>query len=225
MAMTASDSSCDRALAVRLEHGEAHAVAGDLELGLGVVDLRLRVAQVQLCLVVLGPGGEALRQKLPLALIGVAGMAELRLRGGDSGSRRAQGILLVLGIQLGEDLVRLHLVANIDEPVDHPARDPEGEGNLVLSLDMTRQGHCLAGLLLRDHDRADRADVGRLGRSLPVAGCEYDCENRQDQPQPQTAAFSCERLHCGHSPRRRLAHPSAPQRHAVGARGSRVAAG
>ena len=172
MAMTASDSSCDRALAVRLEHGEAHAVAGDLELGLGVVDLRLRVAQVQLCLVVLGSGREALRQKLLLALIGVAGVAELGLRGGESGPRRAQAILLVLGIQLGEDLVRLHLVADIDEPVDHPARDPEGERNLLLGLDVTRQGHRLAGLLLCDHNRADGAEIGQLGRGLPVAGCQ-----------------------------------------------------
>ena len=208
-----------------LEHREAHAVAGDLELGLGVVDLRLRVAQVQLCLVVLGSGREALRQKLLLALIGVAGVAELGLRGGESGPRRAQGILLVLGIQLGEDLVRLHLVADIDEPVDHPARDPEGEGNLVLSLDMTRQGHCLAGLLLRDHNRADRAELGHLGRSLPVAACQYECENRQDKPQSETAAFSCERIHCGHSTRRRLALPSAPQCNAARMRRSRVTGG
>ena len=60
------------------------------------------------------------------------------------GLRRAQRVLLVLGVELGDDLACREHIAHIDGPLDHASVEAKGEADLVLGANVTRQRNGLA---------------------------------------------------------------------------------
>ena len=83
--------------------------------------------------------------------------------------RRAQRVLLVLRVELGDDLARLEDVADIDEPLDHASVEAEREADLVLGANLARQRHGLAFRAALDGDGPNRPDLGGGGRLLVAA--------------------------------------------------------
>ena len=90
--------------------------------------------------------------------------------------RRAQPVLLVLRVELGDDLTSLEGVADIHEPLDHASFETEGEADLVLGANLARQRQGLAVRAALDSDDPDRPDLGGGGRFLVAAR-----EGRGDQ--------------------------------------------
>ncbi len=160
----------DRAGAVGMELGPAQPVLGDVELGLGGVDPRLDRLQRLARLVVADPGRPAVPQQGLLALVVVRGLDQLPLGGRELGARRAQGVLVVLGVEPGDDLTGIDLIADVHQPLDQPPADAEPEVDLVLRLDGAGQRDGLAAAQLLDRHDANRADL-RGGRLLLGAAC------------------------------------------------------
>ncbi len=103
------DRPCDPCF----ELGVADAVLGDVQLGLGIVELRLSRAQGLLRPVVQGLGREALGQQDLLLFEGVARLGQAAFGGRERRLGRPQGVQLVLRIELGEHLVGLDAVADV----------------------------------------------------------------------------------------------------------------
>jgi hypothetical protein len=53
--------------------------------------------------------------------------------------RRAQRVLLVLGVEPGDDLACLDHIADVDGSFDHPSVKAKGEADLVLRANVARQ--------------------------------------------------------------------------------------
>ena len=100
----------DNAAGIDMQLGIAHAVLGGLLLRLGGIELGARGFQRLLRLLELRTRCHVSRQQRPLAVEVALGLNELRLRGGDRGLRRAQGIQFVLRFELGDDLPRLDVI-------------------------------------------------------------------------------------------------------------------
>jgi hypothetical protein len=85
--------------------------------------------------------------------------------------RRAQRILLVLRVELGDDLASLEDIADIHEPLGHASVDAEGEVDLVLGANLARQRHDLTLRVAHDGEGPNRPDLRGEGR-FPVAAHE-----------------------------------------------------
>ena len=134
------------------------------------VDLGLNGLQLLLGFVELGPGRPAVLQELLLPPEGDARLSQLRLKRREVGLRRAQRVLLDLGVELSDDLACLEHIADIDGPLDHASVEAKGEAGLVLGADVTRQRNGLAFRAALDGDCPDRPGlgVGGAGLSQPV---------------------------------------------------------
>ena len=140
---------------------------GGLELRLGGVDLRLGGLQRLRCLIVVDARGPALLEQRVLALEVVAGLRQLALGSHEIGLRGSQGIELVLRLEAGHELSRLHLVPHLQAVLQQPAGDAEGQGHLVLGLDATSKDDGQAGGALVDRQGANGTGVlGDLLRFL-----------------------------------------------------------
>src|SRR4029434_590492 len=118
------------------ELGVAQAVLGDVYLRLCGIYLRLSGLEDRGKAVELGFGNEALRQQGLIALVVVPGLDQLRPGSGQACARRLQGVLLVVGIERGDNLAGLDNTADIHVPLDHPAIDAEGEVDFGLRLNI-----------------------------------------------------------------------------------------
>ena len=168
----------DRARNAGLELGVADAVLGDLQLGLGIVDLRLRGPQPLLRLVEQHLGGEALRQQGFLAVEGVAGLDQAAFCSRERGLGRPQGVQLILRVELGKHLVGLDAISDIGRSFDDAAADPEGERRFVLGADLAGEHDGFLRSALLGRDGANRPRFHRLGFGLPLAAAQHDRRNR-----------------------------------------------
>ena len=171
----------DRAGDTRPQRRVAHAVLGDVQLRLGVVDVGLRRAQRLLGLVEQDLRGEALRQEGLLAIEGIARLHELAFRGRERGLCRAQGVQLVLRIELRQHLIGLDASADIDHSFDDAAADAEGQRRLVLGADLPGEHDRLAGAALLRSDRAHRPRLDGLGLGLAFAARQQAGRRNQNQ--------------------------------------------
>ena len=163
----------------------AQPILRDAQLGLGGVDLGLDGLELLLGFVELGPGGPPVFQELLLPPEGEARLGQQRLERGEVGLRRAQRVLLVLGVEPGDELACLEHIAHIDGPLDHASVEAKGEADLVLGANLAGQRNGLALRAALDGDRLD--GPGRRGGwcRLVAAG-----KSRGDQagcydPRPQ----------------------------------------
>ena len=53
--------------------------------------------------------------------------------------RRAQRVLLVLGVEPGDDLACREHIAHIDGPLDHASVEAKGEADLILGANLACQ--------------------------------------------------------------------------------------
>ena len=101
----------------------------------------------------LGFRDEALREQGLVALVVVPGLDQLRPGGGQAGARRLQGVLLVVGIERGDNLAGLDSIADIDVALEHPPVDAEGEVDFGLRLNVAgHRDRFAAGRFLDGHD-------------------------------------------------------------------------
>ena len=128
------------------------------------------VCELVLGFVELGPGRPAVLQELLLSPEGEARLRQHRLKRREVAFRRAQRVLLDLGVELGDDLACLEHIADIDGPLDHASVEAKGEADLVLGADVARQRNGLAFRAALDGDRPDGPGlgVGGAGLSQPV---------------------------------------------------------
>ena len=83
--------------------------------------------------------------------------------------RRAQRVLLDLGVEPGDDLACRDHIAHIDGPLDHPPVEAKGEADLVLGADLAGQRNGLAFRDALDGDRPDGPGLGGGWRRLVAA--------------------------------------------------------
>ena len=112
--------------------------------------------ELLLGLVEFGAGRPAVLQEFLLPPEGEARLGQHRLDRGEIGFRRAQRILLDLGVEPRDDLAGLEHIAHIDGPLDHPSVEAKGEADLVLGADLAGQRNDLAFRAALDGDRPDR---------------------------------------------------------------------
>jgi hypothetical protein len=105
--------------------GIPQAVLGDVHLRLCGIHRRLSGLKNRGKPVKLGFRNEALREQGLIALVVVTGFDQLRSGGGQVRARRLQGVLLVVGIEGGDNLAGLDSSADIHVSLDHPAIDAE----------------------------------------------------------------------------------------------------
>ena len=74
--------------------------------------------------------------------------------------RRVQRVLLVLGVEPGDDLACLEHIADIDGPLDHASVEAKGEADLVLGADLAGQRNGLAFRAALDGDGPDGPGLG-----------------------------------------------------------------
>ena len=134
----------DRARSIGEQGRVAQLILRDAQLRLGGVDLGLGGEELLLGLVEFGAGRPAVLQELLLPPEGEARLGQHRLSRGEVGLRRAQRILLVLGVEPGDELARLEHVADIDGPLDHASVEAKGEADLVLGANLAGQRDDLA---------------------------------------------------------------------------------
>ena len=126
----------------------------------------------------LGFRNEALREQGLIALVVVAGLDELCPGSGQARARRLQGVLLVVGIEGGDNLAGLHRSADIHVSLDHPAIDAEGEVDFGLRLNVAgKRDRFAAGRFLHGHD-AHGADF-RSGRLCGGPACREQGKYRE----------------------------------------------
>ena len=131
-------------------------LARDPYLRLRRIDLGLGGQQLLLDLVEIGARGPPVLQELLLPRKGEARLGQHCLRRRKVGLRRAQRILLDLGIEPGDNLTCGEPVARVDGPLDHPSVEAKGEGGFVLRANLTGQRNDLAFRVMLDGDRPDR---------------------------------------------------------------------
>ena len=73
-----------------------------------------------------------------MPLEGEARLGELRLGRREVGLRRAQRVLLDLGVEPGDDLARREHIADIDGPLGHAPVKAKGEADMVLGAEPGR---------------------------------------------------------------------------------------
>ena len=154
------------------QFGVADPVLGGLQLRLGGIELRPRGLQRRLGLFELRTRGDVPGQKRFLTLEDVLRLVQPRLGRGHARLRGAQGIELIVRFELGHDLSRLDMIADIDRPLDHPARDPKSQTRLVLRLDAAGKGDGFADVALHDGHGPHRTNLRRGGIGFGLAGCE-----------------------------------------------------
>ena len=99
----------------------AQLILRDAQMRLSGVDLSLSCHQCLLGLVESGMGCPAIHQQLLLPPEGEARLGQHRISRREIGLRRAQRVLLVLGVEPGDDLACLDHIADVDGPLDHPS--------------------------------------------------------------------------------------------------------
>ena len=117
-----------------------------------------------------GAGRPAVPQELLLPPEGEARLGERGLRRREAGLRRAQRVLLVLGVEPGDELARLERVAHVDGPLEDAPVEAEGEAGLVPGADLAGQRGGLALRAALDGDRPDGPGLRRRRRRLVAAG-------------------------------------------------------
>ena len=91
-----------------------------------------------------------------MPLEGEPRLGQHRLERGEVGLSRAQRIVLDLGIEPADQLVRGQHIADMDRPLDHPAVDAKGETDLVLGANLAGERDHLAFHALLDGDGPNR---------------------------------------------------------------------
>ena len=138
------------------QHGVALLLARDPDLRLRGVDLGLNGQELLLGVVEIGPRRPAVLEERLLPLEGEPRLGQHRLERGEVGLSRAQRIVLDLGIEPADQLVRGEHVADMDRPLDHPAVDAKGETDLVLGANLAGERDHLAFHALLDGDGPNR---------------------------------------------------------------------
>ena len=166
------------------QHGVALLLARDPDLRLSGVDLRLDGQELLLGLVEIGARGPAILQELLLPREGKARLGQHRLDRGKVSLRRAQRVVLNLGVKPGDQLVRSEHVADVDRPLDHPAINPKGEADLVLRPNLAGKRDHLAFHALLDGDGPNRPIRHDRRRRL----CRSPPGSRRTKPPQQFAS-------------------------------------
>jgi hypothetical protein len=115
------------------------------------------------------------RSKLLCALV------QLSLRRRHACLRGAQGIELVLRLELGHHLSGVDMIADIDRALDHPSGDAKGQTGFVLRLDAAGIGNRFADIALDDGHRPHRTNLRRGGFGLRLAGREQSRRQSGEQ--------------------------------------------
>ena len=166
---------------------------------MGVIDLRLCRAQVLLRLIEQDLGGKPPLQERFLPLEIVTRFRQLAFRGGQGGSRRSQGVRLVLRIEFRQDLVRLDVIADASRSLDDPPANAKGESRLVFCQYLPGQYHHFAMHALFGSNGSNRARPRSFGFGTPVAAREQHGERRYEE-QFASQAASCFRIDGARSP-------------------------
>jgi uncharacterized MnhB-related membrane protein len=138
------------------------AVVGFVAYGLLLALVWVRLDAVDVALTEAAIGG----------LSGILRLVQPRLRRGHARLRGAQGIELIVRFQLGHHLSRLDMIADVDRPLDHSARDPKSQTCLVLGLDAAGKRDGFADVALHDGHGPHRTNLRRGGVGFGLAGCE-----------------------------------------------------
>ena len=115
-------------------------------------------------LIMLPLGREALGEQRLLALVGGCRSDGARPRRPDGGLGGGERRLLLLRVESGQHLVGRHVVADIDQALDDPARDPKGQIALDLRADLARQPN-----RRRIVGQGDRLDLHHGRKALRLA--------------------------------------------------------
>ena len=182
---------------IHLQFGVAHPILGGLQLRFGGIELGPRGLQRLLGLLELRARGDVSGEQRPLTLeVALAPRFELRLGRRNARLRGAQGIELVLRLELGHDLSGLDVIADIDGAFDHPSGDAKGQTCFVFRLDTAGIGDGLADLALHHGHRPHRTNLRRGGVGLRLAGRQQS-QGEPGQQESRSGPRSAEHAACG----------------------------
>ena len=152
------------------QFGVADPILGSLQLRFGGIELRPRGLQRRLGLLELRARGDVSGKKRLLTVEVALRLVQLSLGRRNARLRGAQGIQLVLRLELGHDLSGLDVIADIDGAFDHPSGYAKGQTCFVFRLDAAGIGDGLADLALHHGHRPHRTNLRRGSIGLRLAG-------------------------------------------------------